>query len=101
MGANALVIKRSNSCEIECTVTGLNDLAGYTSTLTAAIAPGGTAVITKVGTHSGLVITFALTPTLTDVDEMVYHYDIVIDDGTNEYTLVQDILEVEESVSNS
>jgi hypothetical protein len=101
MGANALQIKKAVSVAVECTVTGLNDLAGYTSTLTAAASMGGTAVIEKTGTHSGLVITFALSKALTDVDEKIYYYDIVITDGTNEYSLVQDILEIEKSVSNS
>ncbi len=100
MGANAIEIIRGNSKIIPCKVTGLADLGGYTATLTAAINKGGAAVIEKVGGISGMVITFALTPALTNVAYKVYHYDIVITDEVNEYTLVQDVLEIVKSVTN-
>lgn len=101
MGVNALEIKKGGSGQVECTVTGLADLSGYTATFTAAATYGGTAVITATGSVSGLVITFDLTPAKTDVTERIYLYDIVITDGVNEYPLVQDIFEILKSVSNS
>lgn len=101
MGANSIEIHRKNSCSVVCTVSGLSSLSGYTGTLTAKVNKSDTtAVITKVGSIVGLVITFALTPTLTDVPFKIYHYDIVIDDETDEYTIVQDLLEIKKSVSN-
>lgn len=101
MGANAIEIHRKNSKTIICTVTGLADLDGYTGTLTAKVNKSDTtAVITKVGDITGLVITFVLTPTLTDKPYKVYHYNIIIDDETNKYTIVQDILEIKKSVSD-
>lgn len=101
MGANAIEIYRKNSKSIECTVTGLADLDGYTATLIAKVNKSDTtAVITKTGNIVGRVITFTLTPTLTDVAYKIYHYDIVIDDSTDEYTIVQDVLEIKKSVSN-
>jgi len=101
MGANSIEIHRKNSCSIGCTVTGLSSLSGYTGTLIAKVNKSDTtAVITKEGSIEGLVITFKLTPTLTDVAYKIYHYDIVIDGGTNEYTIVQDLLEIKKSVSN-
>ena len=106
MGANAIEIYRKNSKTIVCTVTGLVDLVDYTATLIARINKSDTsAVITKAGSIAGLVITFALTPTLTDVAYKIYHYDIVIDkvveeELINEYTIVQDILEIKKSVKN-
>jgi len=101
MGANAIEIHRKNSCSVVCTVTGLANLDGYTGTLIAKVNKSDTsAVITKEGSIEGLVITFDLTPTLTDVPYKIYHYDIVIDDETNEYTIVQDLLEIKKSVSN-
>jgi|GEM_PF-3425522 len=101
MGANSIEIYRKNSKTIVCTVSGLASLSGYTGTLTAKVNKSDTTVvITKVGDIVGLVITFELTPTLTDVAYKIYHYDIVIDDETNEYTIVQDLLEIKKSVSN-
>lgn len=102
MGANAIEIYRKNSVEIECTVTGLASLSGYTGTLIARVNKSDTTavVITKTGSIAGLVITFKLTPTLTDVDYKIYHYDIIIDDETDKYTIVQDILEIKKSVKN-
>jgi hypothetical protein len=97
MGANAIEIYRKNSKTIVCTVSGLANLVDYTATTTA--------VITKTGDIVGLVITFTLTPTLTDVPYKIYHYDIVIEKVVeevliNEYTIVQDVLEIKKSVSN-
>ncbi len=99
MGANAIEIYRKNSKTIVCTVTGLTSLSGYTATLSAKINHNDTdAIISKVGTISGLVITFLLTPSHTNVTAKIYHYDIIIDNEANEYTVVQDILEIKKSV---
>ncbi len=101
MGANSIEIYRKNSVAIVCTVTGLADLDGYTGTITARVNKNdAAAVIEKDGSISGLVITFALTPALTDIAYKIYHYDIVIDDNTDKYTIVQDLLEIKKSVSN-
>ncbi len=98
MGANAIEIHRNNSVSIDCTVSGLANLIGYTGTLTAKETKDDTAVITKVGSIVGLVITFALLPASTDVAHKIYYYDIVIVSATNNYTIVQDELEIKESV---
>lgn len=101
MGANAIEFHRKNAATIICTVTGLTSLAGYTGTLTVKVNKDDTAVvITKEGDIVDLVITFVLTPTETDKAFNIYHYDIVIVDATNEYTVVQDVLEILKSVSN-
>lgn len=107
MGANAIEIYRKKSKTIICTVTGLADLDGYTGILIAKVNKSDTtAVITKTGSITGLVITFVLTPTLTDVADNIYHYDIVItnppegEEDPLEYTIVQDILEIKKSVSD-
>lgn len=107
MGVNAIEIYRKNSKTIVCTVSGLDDLDGYTGTLIAKVnKEDTTAVITKIGSIEGLVITFVLTPTLTDVPYKIYHYDVVIvnppegEEDPIEYTIVQDLLEIKKSVSN-
>ncbi|KPK79342.1 MAG: hypothetical protein AMS27_18100 [Bacteroides sp. SM23_62_1] len=101
MGANAIEIYRKNSCKIECTVSGLPSLSGYTGKLTAKVNKDDTEkVIDKTGDIVEFVITFNLTPSDTDKPYKIYHYDVVIDDSTNEYTVVQDLLEIKKSVSN-
>lgn len=101
MGANAIEIHRKNSIKIECTVSGLPSLSGYTGILAAKVNKADTVkVIEKTGSIAGLVITFNLTPSDTDKAYNIYHYDIIIDDETDKYTIVQDVLEIKKSVSN-
>lgn len=95
MGLNDIEIYKGTTRTIKCTVTGLANLDGYTATLTVIKKREDTdVVITKEGTIAGLVITFALTPTLTDVDIYEYVYYITIDDETDRHPIVDAILEV-------
>ncbi len=97
--ADIITLYEENTLSIQCTVTGLDDLDGYTATLTVkSRADDTTAVLTKEGSISSLVITFDLTATDTDIAPAQYTYDITIDDGTNQYTLVQNIFYVKDSV---
>lgn len=110
MGANAIEFHRKNSATIICIVdlsnSELTSLEGYTGTFIAKVNKSDTeAVITKEGDIIDLVITFVLTPTETDKAFNIYHYDIVIEkvieeELINEYTVVQDVLEILKSVSN-
>ena len=103
MGANAIKIPQQNTRTVICTVTGLVNLNGYTATLTVKKKPEDTTAVIdeKEGSISDLVITFALTPTETNVDPYEYVYFITIDDETNRYTVAEDICEIEYSVKRS
>ena len=99
MGANAIRIYERCSKTVICTVTGLANLDGYTATLTArANKDDTTAVIEETGSIVGLVITFTLLPADTNETAKIYYYDIVIVSATNNYTIVQDELEIKRSV---
>jgi len=98
MGANAIEIYQENTQTIKCTVTGLDDLDGYTATLTVKKTPNEDVIIEKEGSISDLVITFDLTPANTKLYPGRYVYDITIDDETNRYTIVQDSFLVKDSV---
>lgn len=99
MGANAIEIYERCSRTVICTVTGLANLDGYTATLTARInKDDDDAVIEKAGSIDGLVITFTLLPEDTNETPKIYYYDIVIVSTTNNYTVVQDELEIKKSV---
>lgn len=85
---NAIQVYENNSVRINCTVTGTDSLAGYTSTLTVKNNINDTtAAITKTGTIVGLVISFDLLPADT-VTVGSYMYDISVSDGTNNYTVI-------------
>lgn len=102
MGSNAISVHRNNSISFDCTVTGLESLSGYTGTVTVKKnKDDAAALISETGSIADLVITFDLDPADTDLDHRSYHYDIVIADGTDEYTLVQDQFRILESVSNN
>lgn len=99
MGANAIGIYERCSRTVICTVTGLANLDGYTATLTARVNKDDTAaVIEKTGVIVALVITFTLLPADTNVAAKIYYYDIVIVSATNNYTIIQDELEIKKSV---
>jgi len=95
MGANAITLYHENTRTITCTVTGLSDLSGYTATLTVQKKPEDmTAVITKAGSISDLVITFVLTAIETNIDPYEYLYYITISNATNKYTIVDDLFKI-------
>ncbi len=106
MGLNAIEIYRKNSVTIICTVTGLDDLVDYIATFTAKVNKSDTtAVIEKVGSVVGLVITFVLDSSETDKVSNIFNYDIIITKPVAEedpivYTIVQDVLEIKKSVAN-
>ena len=101
MGANAIEIYRNNSKTIVCTVSGLDDLDGYTAVMTVKVNKDDTeAVIEKEGDVVGLVITFEFTPAETDILHRSYQYDVVITSAANEYTIIQDTFRISKSVSN-
>ena len=102
MGVNAIEIYRKNSVSLECTVSGLANLSGYTCTMTVKEHRDDDEediLLEKEGTANGLVITFSLTDDDMDIAHNTYHYDIVIDNGTNRYTLIQDYMKIMEAVS--
>jgi len=111
MGVNAIEFHREKKAIIICTVdlskSELTSLEGYTSTLTAKVYKDDeVAVIEKVGSTVGLVITFTLGSTETDKTERIHHYDIVAtkppvgEEDPLIHTVTQDVLEIKKSVSN-
>ncbi|HPQ79957.1 MAG TPA: hypothetical protein PLG47_05855 [Candidatus Dojkabacteria bacterium] len=97
--ANTIDIYQNNSKTIIATVSGLTSLSGYTGILTAKKNIADTSVIfSSTGTTDGFTITFELLPTQTNIASGIYHYDIVVSNGTKNYTLVQSQIKILDSV---
>jgi hypothetical protein len=96
---NTIQIYQNNSKTILCTVTGIASLAGYTAVLTAKQKITDTIpVFTSTGTTDGLNITFELAPSQTNLTPNSYHYDVVLSDGLHNYSIVQSIITILDSV---
>jgi len=96
---NNIEIYQGNTKTIQCTVTGISTLSGYTATLTVKKRKEDTTtVIEKEGSISGLIITFDLEPEDLDVDPYEYVYEITISDGTDKYSIIQDLFVIKDSI---
>lgn len=98
--SNKITVFQGNSNTVICTIAGLVDLIGYTAQLTVKADARDSAPLMEAD-HSditGLVITFDTTPVHNTLDARDYIYEIVITDGTNIYSVTQDVYEVLESV---
>ncbi len=97
--ANELEIYKNNSKTLTATVAGIGSLSGYTGVMTVRTAIDATGTtFSCTGTTVGLAITFELTPTMTNKAPDNYHYDIVLSNGTKNYTAVQSIITILDSV---
>lgn len=94
---NQIEVFQGNSLTVTCTVSGLESLAGYTCKLYVKNASGDDK-IEKTGSVEGLVITFPITADDNNLSAGTYHYEVVIDDDTNFYTVVNDLYVVRESI---
>jgi len=104
--SNQIKVYRKNTEEITCTVNGLSSLSGYTGYLTVKDEAGGTEQFsintgTSDGSITNLTITFKVSPANNDIVAGTYYYDIVVSDGTDNYTVSQGKYVVLESVKYS
>ena len=97
--ANEISIYQNNSKTVIATISGLASLTGYTSVLTVKKQLSDTgATFTSNGTINGLTITFNLTPTNTNITPDNYHYDITLSNGVKNYTAIQSVMIILDSV---
>ena len=98
---NLIEVYEGNSVTINCTVTGLTSLDGYTSTITV-VDPSDpdTPIIEEEGVNVDLIATFTITASSNDLEPLDYGYEVNVDDGTHVYTIVQDIYRVLSSYKN-
>ena len=97
--ANSIEIFQGNTKTIVCAVTGLASLTGYTATLTVKkeARDVGIPLISVTGTIEALNITFLTSATNNTLPAGKYVYEVSVTDGTNVYTIVQDVYEILES----
>ena len=88
-----------NDLKVFVDVTGITSLSGYTPTFTVKTSKASsTALFAVTGTVSSLRITFNVTEAQNSIDFDVYYYEVTITNGTQVYTLAQDIYKVKESL---
>ncbi len=101
MGANRIELTKGNSLTVNCTISGLADLTGFTAKLIVKNKLTDTAEEKKfeiTGTIAALVATFVITKTQNDINAETYFYEIYIDDGSDLYTVTQDDYHIKQGV---
>ena len=97
---STLTINQSRKLSFTATVTGLDSLSGYTAKC-YFVESDGTEILTVTGSITLLVITFTVTADqMDDFETGVHNYEIIIFDGTNEYTIAEGKLRVKPTVEN-
>jgi hypothetical protein len=94
-------VYQGNSISIDVTISGMSDLVGYTSKLIVKKNKeddDGLKKFEATGTNVALVATFATSAANNTLDAGDYYYEVYITNGTNVFTVVQDIYRVLESV---
>lgn len=96
-------IYEGNTIDIECDVTNPDgsaaDLGGYTATLTIKKNKSDiTALLTGTGTITLNAIVFNIDAASNTLTKGEYYYEITIDDGSDKFTLAQDIFVILESL---
>lgn len=100
---NLIEIIEGTKGTINCTITGLQTLTGYTSTLSVfnpeADDPD-TALFEVTGSHTGLIATFVTTASQNDLDANDYEYEVLVandTDANEKYIVRQDIYRIVKS----
>jgi len=97
MATNKIEIYQNNSRTIGCYIYGGLDLSSFTPYLTVKRSiSDASPIIEKIGmvTDPSTTVTFDLTPADTSLAFGDYPYDITIENETNIYTVVKDILSI-------
>ena len=83
----ALKVYQNRTFEFIATISGLDDLIGYTATCKIAKRDDRQSVLDITGAINGLEITFKATPAETALlTTRLYYYEIVLISGTDKYT---------------
>ena len=97
--ANKITAYEGNDLKVICNVTGISSLSGYTATFVVKkYTSDSIALIQVTGSIVNLQITFDIPQEDNDMDYGSYWYEVIIDNGTNRYTLQQDQYYLKESI---
>ena len=92
-------IYRNRTFEFIATISGLDDLIGYSATCKIAERHDLQSVLDITGTINGLEVTFKATPTETALlTRDLYYYEIVLISGTDKYTSGPSTIESKETL---
>jgi len=95
---STLTIHQSRTLSFTATVAGLDSLSGYTAKCYFEESDG-TTILTATGSIADLVITFTVTADqMDDFSVGVHNYEVIIFDGTHEYTIASGHLKVKSTL---
>ena len=90
-------IYRNRTFEFIATISGLDDLIGFTATCKIAERADRQSVLDLAGSITDLEVTFKATPTQTAaLTKDLYYYEIVLVSGTDKYTSGLETIQSEE-----
>ncbi len=95
---NSIKIYKGNTFVFTVEVSAGFALAAYAGILTVKDKFDGTSYVSNVGSLDASTYTFTLSYTDTSINNDKYIYDIIIDNSTNRYTVLQDYFDVTDSV---
>lgn len=105
MGAinNRINIYQGNTAVIDCSVSGIASLSGYTATFTVKkeytdINPIISVDGSIIGSNAPFQLTFSLSKTVTNISKGNYRYEITLDNSVNFYTVIQDSFIITDSI---
>ena len=98
---SALSTHQSRKLSFTATITGLDSLSGYTAKC-YFVEADDTEILTVTGSISTLTITFTVTADeMDDFPVGVHDYEIIIFDGTNEYSVAEGHLRVKATIEKN
>ena len=95
---SAISIYRATTVELQSTISGLDSLGGYTGHFVVKKRYGYSEKLIENDSSDvdGMVITFSLDSTDTDISKGNYVYEFSISDATNRYIVTQGILTIKD-----
>jgi len=98
MGNNKIEIFQNNDLSTIATITGVENLSGFTATMNVKENVYDEAILfTITGTSlTSTTIQFDIPASETDITPNNYNYDVTITDGSHTYTAIQDVLTIKD-----
>lgn len=92
---------RKNNKTVNCAISGLPSLSGYTAVLSCKKNKDDSAALFEItGTITDMTATFEITHTHTDIEQGDYYFDITISSADKVYTVSLGKIIIKQRVKN-